>query len=70
MVLYLNDIPTDPVVKDILAFVIVMFILLLPYVVYYAPNNEYCFYIAFYMAMFITVVQIIAIFYNIRRYPL
>lgn len=70
MVLYLNDIPTDPVVKDILAFVITMFILILPCVVYYAPNNEYCFYIAFYMAMFITIVQIIAIFYNVRRYPL
>lgn len=65
MVTYLRDISMNHVIYDIVIHIIIIFILVLPYFVYYAPNNEYCFYIAFYMAIFLTMIQIIAILYSV-----
>lgn len=65
MVFYYKDMNIPNYISDPLVFILLFSIISLPYFIYYKKYD-----IALYLATLIAVIQLFAIYKNIKRYPL
>jgi hypothetical protein len=65
MVFYYDDMNIPNYMSDHLVFILLFSIILLPYFIYYKKYD-----IALFVSLFVAIVQLFAIYKNIKRYPL